>query len=65
MYTNKHTRASSDKEKTLSTEDTVLQEYFEICRRAYEQQLRDGSWPWADSPNTENVLDSKDNPPHV
>jgi len=40
-------------------EDAHLQEYFEICKRVYEQMERDGTWPWTvDSTNSENMIDS-------
>ncbi|QJB69866.1 hypothetical protein [Parasphingorhabdus halotolerans] len=44
-------------------EEDFLQQYFEICKRTYEQMERDGTWPWeSDSPNFENLIDSEDNP---
>jgi hypothetical protein len=40
--------------------DAYLQEYFEICKRIYEQMERDGTWPWtADSTNREDMVDSE------
>jgi hypothetical protein len=43
-------------------DDAYLQEYFEICKRIYEQMERDGTWPWAtDSRNPEDVIDSESN----
>ncbi len=39
-----------------------LEEYFQICKRLYEQMERDGTWPWGpDSLNSEDVVDSEDN----
>jgi hypothetical protein len=47
-------------------DDDRLQEYFEICQRAYEKMMRDGTWPWAtDSPNSENLIESDRNPDDV
>ena len=43
-------------------DDAYLQEYFEICKRIYEQMERDGTWPWTtDSTNSEDVVDSESN----
>lgn len=42
-------------------EDDMLEQYFEICQRVYEQMERDGTWPWeSDSPNSEDLIESKD-----
>ena len=47
-------------------EEAFLQEYFEICKRIYEQMERDGTWPWeSDSPNSENLIDSGHNPKNL
>lgn len=46
-------------------EDTFLEEYFQICKRIYEQMERDGTWLWAaDSTKSEDSIESKDNPPN-
>jgi|GEM_PF-2283257 len=43
-------------------DDAYLQEYFEICKRIYEQMEHDGTWPWAsDSTNPEDMVDSESN----
>jgi len=39
--------------------DEFLEEYLEICKSIYERMERDGSWPWSDSQNTENLIESK------
>ncbi len=37
-----------------------LEEYFQLCKRIYEQMERDGTWPWTtDLTNSEDVIDSK------
>tara|TARA_R100000365_G_C2724308_1_gene56007 strand:+ start:630 stop:776 length:147 start_codon:yes stop_codon:yes gene_type:complete len=42
-------------------EDETLEQYFKMCLRVYEQMERDGTWPWAsDSPNAEDLIESKD-----
>ena len=41
-------------------ERDYLEEYFQLCKRIYEQKLRDGTWPWtSDSTNPEDMLDSE------
>lgn len=40
-----------------------LDQYFEICRRIYEQRLRDGTWLWEkpDSQSQDNLVESDHN----
>ena len=43
-------------------DDAYLQEYFEICKRIYEQMERDGTWPWtSDSTDRDDMVDSEGN----
>ncbi len=43
-------------------EDKALQQYFEICKRIYEQMERDGTWPWDDdSPFREDLVEYENN----
>jgi hypothetical protein len=42
-----------------------LDAYLERCQAVFEQMVKDGSWPWADSRNPEHVLESEDNPHRV
>jgi hypothetical protein len=42
-----------------------LERYLALCKRIYERMEREGSWPWADSPNSEDLVDSEDNSPDV
>jgi hypothetical protein len=39
-----------------------LERHLELCRRIFLQMLADGSWPWADSPKSEDLVESEDNP---
>ncbi|MFK5979707.1 MAG: hypothetical protein QM488_12565 [Rhizobiaceae bacterium] len=42
-----------------------LEQYLALCERAYERMVREGTWPWRDSPDFENVVESdgtKNNP---
>ena len=41
-------------------EDKFLEEYLELCKRIFERMEREGSWPWADSQNSEDLVESKD-----
>lgn len=43
-------------------EEEVLDQYFAICQRIYEEMERDGTWPWeSESTKQEDLLESKDN----
>lgn len=42
--------------------DDQLQRYLGLCKRIYLRMLAEGSWPWADSPNSEDLVESGDNP---
>jgi hypothetical protein len=47
--------------------DDHLERYLELCKRMCERMERDGTWPWADSPNadsqeSEDMVESEDNP---
>lgn len=46
-------------------EHEKLLQYIELCRRIYERMRRENSWPWADSQDSDDVLESKDNPKNV
>lgn len=42
-----------------------LERYIALCQRVYERMKREGSWPWADSQKSEDLVDSEDNPPII
>ena len=42
------------------TNDEHLQRHLELCKRVYERMKREGSWPWSDSPKSEDLVDSDD-----
>lgn len=42
-----------------------LERYLALCQRIYERMEREGSWPWSDSPNSENLVESEDNQPDI
>ena len=41
--------------------DDQLDRYLELCRRMYERMRRENAWPWADSQDSQDVVESKDN----
>lgn len=41
-------------------ETDPLERYLEVCRRIYERMRRDGSWPWPDSQDSEEMVESED-----
>ena len=41
--------------------DKHLEQYLALCKRIFERMERDGSWPWGDSPKSEDLVESKDN----
>ncbi len=42
------------------TEDEHIQRHLEICQRVYERLVAEGRWPWPDSQNSEDLVESKD-----
>lgn len=40
--------------------DDQLERYLELCKRMFERMQRENSWPWADSQDSEDVVESKD-----
>jgi len=40
-------------------DDKFLEAYLELCKSIYERMEREGSWPWSDSQNSENLVESK------
>lgn len=37
-----------------------LQRYLRLCQRIYERMEAEGSWPWPDSTDAEDLVDSED-----
>ena len=48
-------------ENTAMKNDKQLDDFIDLCKRMYERMEREGSWPWLDSPNSENLVESEDN----
>lgn len=42
-----------------------LERYLALCERAFERMVETGKWPWLDSPNFDDVVESKDNSTNV
>lgn len=42
------------------TEDENIKLHLEICKAMYLRMLADGSWPWRDSQDSVDVVDSRD-----
>ena len=41
-------------------DDERLTQYLELCQRIYERMERNGSFPWPDSTDSEDVVESED-----
>ena len=37
-----------------------LEKHLELCQSVYEHLKRTGQWPWSDSQNSEDLLESED-----
>ena len=42
------------------TEDERIQRHLDICQMVFERLIAEGKWPWPDSPNPDDVVESKD-----
>lgn len=38
-----------------------LERYLALCQRVYERMIETGKWPWSDSPDFGDVVESEDN----
>ena len=38
-----------------------VERYLVLCNRAYERMVREGTWPWKDSPDFDDVVESESN----
>lgn len=36
-----------------------LDQYLDLCRSVFEDMVRDGSWPWRDSQESEDMVESE------
>ena len=50
---------SNWRDNVKMNDDEFLDEYLELCKSIYERMEREGSWPWLDSQNSENLIESK------
>ena len=37
-----------------------LERYLALCRRTHQRMLKTGKWPWSDSPDFYDVVESED-----
>lgn len=42
-----------------------LERYLALCEHLFEQMVETGEWPWTDSPDFEDVVDSKRSPTDI
>jgi len=38
-----------------------FERYLALCERTFQRMVEQGEWPWADSPNRDDVVESRDN----
>jgi len=43
------------------THDEHLERHLELCKHICLQMQKDGKWPWPDSLNSEDLIESEDN----
>ena len=43
------------------TNDQHFDQFLALCQRVYERMEREGSWPWLDSPNPDDLVESDSN----
>jgi hypothetical protein len=43
-------------------QDPSFERFLAFCKEVFERMEREGTWPWADSPNPEDLVESEDNP---
>ena len=42
-------------------DEQSFERYLELCKQVFERMEREGSWPWRDSPKSEDLVESEDN----
>jgi hypothetical protein len=47
------------------TDEQSFKQFLELCKRVCERMEREGSWPWRESPNPEDLVESDDNPENI
>jgi hypothetical protein len=40
--------------------EPLLEEYLRLCQEIYSKMKTEGKWPWPDSQNSEDLLESKE-----
>lgn len=47
------------------TEDDRLEAYLLICLATHDRLVREGRWPWTDSTDQPDLVESEDNPQDI
>lgn len=47
------------------SEDDRIEEYLLICLATHERLVREGRWPWPDSTDADDLVESKGNPKDI
>jgi len=42
-------------------DEQSFQQFLEFCKQVFERMEREGSWPWRDSPKSEDLVESENN----
>ena len=42
-----------------------LERYLALCERVAERMVREGTWPWKDSPDFDDMVESENHPDGV
>ena len=43
------------------SQDQSFQLFIQLCKDVFERMERDGSWPWPESPNSDDLVESENN----
>lgn len=43
-------------------DDERLEQFIALCQRIYERMEREGTWPWSDSQESEDSVESDSDP---
>ena len=57
--------ARSDWHTVFMKPSNSIEDFLELCKEVADRMERDGTWPWAGSPNFEDLVESEDNPKNL
>jgi len=46
-------------------DEQSFQQFLELCKQVFERMEREGSWPWRDSPKSEDLVESENNQKNI